>query len=649
VANDRRGLLYLLASIAAALVSATLPSSSVAQQRSLKVMVDSGYQVRAQRFLDELSKKLEPEARAALKFEPYVVAGQKLPSSLRGSDWDLAILSTGAVTNATADLATRSSLTAFEMPFAFPNSQSAIALQQSPQGRAALGRIASSGVTGLVYLNSGMSLAVSSKPIKSPKDFNGMKFAVPSTASHQTLQALGGSPVRLPGGEIVPAMDRGVVDSALIESGTSNPWVVYENRYLLADGIKAQVAIVLTRNASWDEIPFVQRAMIGDAAIAASQQLDQEVVQAERLLFEKVRSSGLLVTLRKDDADRATREWIHKQPATLQRDIFSTYDLIKKPPPSGTSKPAIQQKGGQLGRIYFATTRDDTGSRDIRYRFGDARTNVVKCGELAYPQGSRKSNAIALVSPVTADSQTCSMQMSELLKASDRMLVFVHGFNNRFAEAAERAAMLKDALGPDTQVLLWSWPSKRDGAEGHYNYDKESVSGAARQSLSRLFRAMKPSADQKALSVLAHSMGSWHVLGALQDISQDPDKPKLRNIALAAPDVPVDEFNYAVADVRVLAERITLYACSSDRALQFSQLINAFRRAGTGGAANILVSSDLESVDVEGRLLSANHSYVFEAGKVLTDLTEMVVLQRDAEGRGLHKQPKPPWHYWKFL
>jgi hypothetical protein len=86
-----------------------------------------------------------------------------------------------------------------------------------------------------------------------------------------------------------------------------------------------------------------------------------------------------------------------------------------------------------------------------------------------------------------------------------------------------------------------------------------------------------------------------------------------------------------------------------DWALVLSQEINAYARAGTGGN-NIIAKRPVESIDVEESLLSSNHNYVFEAGKVLSDFSTLIATEAapDAHERGLSKIAKDHWHYWRF-
>jgi esterase/lipase superfamily enzyme len=353
-----------------------------------------------------------------------------------------------------------------------------------------------------------------------------------------------------------------------------------------------------------------------------------------------------LVTFTAEDASRATRQWIGEQPEALRAIYNSVYEYVKTPQPQSPAPP-IPGRRSESGTVYFATTREETTESALQYKFGDVRTDVVKCGKIQFRnQGS--SSSADFDGQIVENTKSCGAMLDDLLASSTRMLIFVHGFNNRFSDAVDRAIILKNALGADTTVVLWSWPSKRDGLGGNYDYDKESVSGAAQRRLTGILRAMKLNSSTKPINILAHSMGGWHVLQVLETLSEDNDPVKLTNVIFAAPDIPADEFGFGLPALSHMAERNTLYACGWDWALVFSQDMNDFRRAGTGGN-NIVVSKGLDSIDVDASF-SLNHSYVFETGKVLDDLTAIVTtgVDPDAAPRSLSEVPKDSWHYWKF-
>jgi hypothetical protein len=68
----------------------------------------------------------------------------------------------------------------------------------------------------------------------------------------------------------------------------------------------------------------------------------------------------------------------------------------------------------------------------------------------------------------------------------------------------------------------------------------------------------------------------------------------------------------------------SIATCSWDWALISSQTANEMQRAGTGGH-NIIAIDPLDSIDVPATL-AINHSYVFEAGKVREDLSNLILI-----------------------
>jgi esterase/lipase superfamily enzyme/TRAP-type C4-dicarboxylate transport system substrate-binding protein len=620
-----------------------MASAQVANQ-TITVLIESNMESVGRVFLAQLTVDLAAEVRERVTLNPVVVSSTIIQSALSIRPWDMAILSTLTLKNAEI----KTNAVAFEMPFVFSDIGNVTALQQSPVGQAGLSTMSDSGITGLVYLNGGLTLLAERKELDSPEDLKRRTVAVFSSAQGEVFKKIGSVPIQVQqDNNTTSLMDNTDVDAVPISSSNSASWVFPNNSFLLTDSVRAQVGMVVTRDQSWNDLPFADRAAIGDAAIAASASNDRRLAETEHGLADKVRSSGVsLVSFKAEDASRATRQWIEQQPQGL-RPIYSTvYDYVKSTTPQNPRPPGGAGRGGQNGEIYFATTRDDTKDPKLVYRFGDARTNVVKCGRIKYSQDDPTADDAAVDGPVTADTKSCGDMLRAVLHGSQRMLIYIHGFNNRFSEAAERAMVLKNVLGSDTEVVLWSWPSKRDGLAGKYDYDKESVSGIARQLLETTLRSLKGEPENRPIDLLAHSMGAWHLLGAIETLSSENSWPNIRNIVFAAPDVPDDEFNFGLEAINRVAKRNTLYACGWDMALALSEQINAHPRAGTGGS-NIVVSKPMDSIDVAATL-SINHSYVFEAGKVRDDLSTLVTTAADPATRSLDEVPKPPWRYWRF-
>ena len=98
-------------------------------------------------------------------------------------------------------------------------------------------------------------------------------------------------------------------------------------------------------------------------------------------------------------------------------------------------------------------------------------------------------------------------------------------------------------------------------------------------------------------------------------------------------------------DIQRSAGRVTLYASRWDLALRASQVLNQHPRVGMGGEG-IFVDSRLESINV-GAAWSV-HGYVFETERVLNDMVTLLFQDVGAEGRGLQRRRKAPWHYWEW-
>ena len=154
------------------------------------------------------------------------------------------------------------------------------------------------------------------------------------------------------------------------------------------------------------------------------------------------------------------------------------------------------------------------------------------------------------------------------------MLVFVHGFNNRFDEAVYRLAQIvQDSKAPVIPVLF-SWPSKGLLHLDAYKYDFESANesrGALKQTLDTI--ALNP--NVKEVTVLCHSMGCWTALEALGSKSIHARKigDNVKNILLVAPDVDVDAFRTEFQQMGRPRPRIALFVSQDDQALKLSKSI----------------------------------------------------------------------------
>ncbi|MGL4727271.1 MAG: alpha/beta hydrolase [Bosea sp. (in: a-proteobacteria)] len=180
-----------------------------------------------------------------------------------------------------------------------------------------------------------------------------------------------------------------------------------------------------------------------------------------------------------------------------------------------------------------------------------------------------------------------------------RVLLFVHGYNNKFADAVFRFAQISHDSGAPSLPILFTWPSRASALA--YGYDKESAN-YSRDSLELAIRALFAEPSVKEIDILAHSMGNWVTLESLRQMAiRDGKLPaKIKNVMLAAPDVDVDVFGMQIARMGKPRPRFTLFASQDDRALAFSRRIQGgIDRLGQVDVAKEPLRSELAAQGVE--------------------------------------------------
>jgi TRAP-type mannitol/chloroaromatic compound transport system substrate-binding protein len=114
------------------------------------------------------------------------------------------------------------------------------------------------------------------KPITKPDDFKGLKFRTVGI-SIDLFQGLGAAVNALPGGEIVPAMDRGLLDAAEFNNASSDRLLGFPDVskvYMLQSYHQSGEQFEITFNKTkFDALPAKMRAIIENAVEAASQDL----------------------------------------------------------------------------------------------------------------------------------------------------------------------------------------------------------------------------------------------------------------------------------------------------------------------------------------------------------------------------------------
>jgi esterase/lipase superfamily enzyme len=229
-------------------------------------------------------------------------------------------------------------------------------------------------------------------------------------------------------------------------------------------------------------------------------------------------------------------------------------------------------------------------------------------------------------------------------------LVFIHGFNVVFDDAAYRTAQISYDLGFHGVPMMYSWPSQ--GKLRAYDGDEETTDWSAPHLQEFLERVARES-GAKRIHVIAHSMGNRVLTRALFALGSEPDiQPMFENVIMAAPDVNAYIFlDQLWPGIKRAAKRFTLYASSDDEALRVSKGAKGkadFQRLGEAGP-KIVVVSGLDTIDASGIDTSLlGHSYVDSCAPVLSDVGMLIEKNFAPLQRKLRDRQKEGLAYWAF-
>ena len=310
---------------------------------------------------------------------------------------------------------------------------------------------------------------------------------------------------------------------------------------------------------------------------------------------------------------------------------------------------AVTDSSGKLRyhlmRVYYATDREMTGAAAADARFGGDRgalsfgfVNVAlpathQMGELESPSilklefTADPEKHVTLESIRTLTTDAWRSEIAKRATALDKpgILVFVHGYNSSFADAARRAGQLAFDLKFSGAAVLFSWPSRDSTVE--YTVDEQSAEWAV-PDMRTVLASLSTAAPGAPIYVIAHSMGNRvFTRGFKALLEKDPGASvPFKQVVLAAPDIDADVFRREIAPAILgMGPRVTLYASSNDKALAASRGVHGgYRRLGESGK-DLVVLKGLDTVDassVDTEFLG--HSYYGDSSTVMSDLMYLI-------------------------
>ena len=215
------------------------------------------------------------------------------------------------------------------------------------------------------------------------------------------------------------------------------------------------------------------------------------------------------------------------------------------------------------------------------------------------------------------------------------IFIFVHGYNNNFADSVFRNAQISYDFDVKSVSLHYAWPS--GASVPLYVFDRDSALVGRRGLAETIEIAAETNA--KRIILVGHSMGAYVVTEALRDLAlrgRTSTLKRLGGVVLAAPDIDVDVFLSQIDDIGDIPRPFAIIVSQRDRALGFSRrLAGGHPRVGSGSEVAALQKRDIAVIDVSD-IDGGRHS-VFASSPTLMD-----VVNNDALMRSLLREDQAP-------
>lgn len=311
-----------------------------------------------------------------------------------------------------------------------------------------------------------------------------------------------------------------------------------------------------------------------------------------------------------------------------------TAPLYKLDPATGTRQITV----------WFGTNRRPIDPGDVSQGFSGERDSVVHYGscDVTIPKshqfGSVGSNffkrwlraADDRLEIIRTDEFTADLFWKQIanklagVKSEDRQgLIYLHGYNVPFDDAAIRAAQLGYDLRFPGETAFFSWPSA--GGLEDYPVDEATIE-ASEHFISDFLIDFAGRTGAEVIHLIAHSMGNRGLLRSLQRIANTAEHAgvKFGQVILAAPDVECDLFNNLADVYRRTSKRTTLYVSPKDLAVKASRWLHGYPRLGLSPPVTVVDGIDTIEVPKLNVFDFLGHGYYAEAEALLHDIFNLL-------------------------
>lgn len=317
--------------------------------------------------------------------------------------------------------------------------------------------------------------------------------------------------------------------------------------------------------------------------------------------------------------------------------------------------------------VYFATTRNNTGSDNLNARYGKQRAPLnFGINQMAIPANYPRAHSesfvrwnielkrdpekeLALINSQSLSAEDFYPQLKQQLSqaSAQQVLLFIHGFNTPFERASRITAKMAYDLDLSAPALLFSWPSQERPSA--YPADEDHLEWS-QPAFNRFLSGLLDQLPEQQLILIGHSMGTRALVkGLIQVLHQHPEQAKqIAGVVLAAPDIDADIFRRDLAP-KLTAHQlpITLYTSERDLALIASNSLHGYPRAGFAGDELVIVPG-VDTVDAslaETELFG--HEYFYQGRHTIMDIYQWLLEQKPANQRPhLQGQITTQGRYW---
>lgn len=297
--NISKTLAALFAGATLISVNTTASAQSTSINLAHGAAPDHPWNLAAKKFAEEVSEKSEGDIAVNIFTAGQMGSDREMVDATQSGSIQMSLVSTMAMSG------TEPSLQVFDLPYLFPDLETAYEVLDGEIGAEVAEPLLNKGLRNLAYWeNDYRQLSNAVRPIKSIDDVQGLKIRVPETPIlMKWVEELGGIATPIPYTELYGALQQGVVDgqdNGILLMKSANYYEV-QDYYTLTRHIYAPVAFLVSENF-YQSLSEEDRTTIRNAAENARDYQRDISRKARDAELAKMADAGLQITELSDEA-----------------------------------------------------------------------------------------------------------------------------------------------------------------------------------------------------------------------------------------------------------------------------------------------------------------------------------------------------------